>query len=135
MHYHTNAALTLTQRALVYELAKQGVSHTELARRVGVHRRTIGRWVERSELTDRSSAPKQHGRSVVDDAYRAAVVEARTDNPTHGPKRIAQDVRHRFPSANVATVWRVLQAAGLSKRAPKKTNTASNPSRTASGAA
>lgn len=121
MRYHANAALTQTQRRLVRELAEQGVSHTELARRFGVHRRTIGRWAERSEMSDRTSVPKHHGRLVVDDQYRAAVIQARTDHPHHGPKRIAHDLRARFPSANVATVWRILHAAGLSKRAPKKT--------------
>lgn len=44
MRYHGNAALTLTQRRLVGTLAAQGISHSELARRFGVHRRTIGRW-------------------------------------------------------------------------------------------
>ena len=121
MHYHANAALTQTQRRLVRELAEQGVSHSELARRFGVHRRTIGRWATRSETSDRTSAPKYHGRVVVDDAYRDAVLQARRDNPNHGPKRIAHTLRARFPSATVATVWRILYQAGLSKPAPKKT--------------
>lgn len=123
MHYHANAALTLTQRRLVRELAEQGVSHTELAQRFGVHRRTIKRWAERSEMQDRSTAPKRHGRQVVDDDYRRAVVEARTTHPNCGPKRIAHDLRPRFPSANVATIWRILKAAGMSKPVPKKTPT------------
>ncbi len=120
MRYHANAALTLRQRRLVCELAARGVSHSELARRFGVHRRTIGRWAGRRELQDRSTAPHKHGRTVVDDAYRAAVIQARTDHPNHGPKRIAHDLRHRFPTANVATVWRILHTAGLSTRGPKK---------------
>ncbi len=71
-------------------------------------------------MQNRSLAPHHHGRAVVDDEYRRAVVQARTDHPNHGPKRIAHALGHRFPTANVATVWRFLQAAGLSKRAPKK---------------
>ena len=121
MHYHANAALTQTQRRLVRELAAQGVSHTELARRFGVHRRTIGRWAQRRETRDRTSAPKHHGRVVVDAAYRDAVVQARTQHPHHGPKRIAHDLRDRFPTANATTVWRILRRAGLSKQPPKKT--------------
>ena len=121
MRLHANAALTQTQRRLVRELAGQGVSDTELARRFGVHRRTIERWRERDEPTDRSSAAKRHGRKVVTDEYEHAVITHRTEQPNHGPKRIAHDLRHRFPSANVATVWRILKAAGRSKPAPKKT--------------
>lgn len=123
MRIHANAALSQTQRRRVHELAAQGVSDSELARRFGVHRRTIQRWRGRDEPTDHSSAPKRHGRKVVDDEYERAVITHRTEHPNHGPKRIAHDLRHHFPSANVATVWRILKAAGLSKRAPKKTNT------------
>jgi transposase len=135
MHYHANAALTHTQRRLVHELAEQGVSHAELARRFGVHRRTIARWAERSEMSDHTSAPKRHGRVVVDAAYRAAVIQTRSEHPHYGPKRIAYDLRARFPSANVATVWRILHTAGLSKRAPKKTFLASDQGWTPSGTA
>lgn len=135
MHYHANAALTLTQRQRVRDLRAQGISQSELARRFGVHRRTIGRWLGRTDLTDRTTAPKQHGRVVVTDAYRAAVIQARTDHPHHGPKRIAYDLRVRFPSANVATVWRILVAAGLSHRVPKKTHGSPDQRRTPSGAA
>jgi transposase len=134
MHYHAKAALTATQRAVVRALHQQGASQAELARRFGVHRRTIQRWISRTDMTDRSSAPKQHGRQIVTDAYRQAVLAERQEHPTHGPKRIALDLRQRFPSANVATVWRILKAAGLSQRAPKKTNSATDPGRAASGA-
>jgi transposase len=129
MQYHAKAALTVTHRAFVRELAAQGVPHAELARRFGVHRRTIQRWAVRSAPTDRSSAPQQHGRKVVTDAYRAAVVAERTAHPSHGPQRIADDLRARFPTANRATVWRILRAAGLSRQQPKKTTAPSDPGR------
>lgn len=135
MQYHANAALTVTQRTLVHDLAAQGVSQAELARRFGVHRRTIQRWVARSKPTDRSSAPRQHGRLVVTEDYRAAVLAERTAHPRHGPQRIADDLRARFPTANRATVWRILHAAGLSRRAPKKTAAAPDPRGASSGAA
>lgn len=53
----------------------------------------------------------RHGRVVVDDEYRAAVVQVRTQQHTYGPKRIAHDLRARFLSADGATVWRVLHQA------------------------
>ena len=133
MQYHAKAALTMTQRAEVRRLFQSGVSHSELARRFHVDRRTIRRWAERTELADRSSAPRQHGGRVVTEEYRAAVLAHRQASPTHGPKRIAYELRERFPTANTATIWRVLHAAGLSTRAPKKTAAPSTAGRTASG--
>lgn len=134
MHYHANAALTATQRALVRELHQDGASQTKLARRFGVHRRTIQRWIDREDSADRSSAPKQHGHQIVTDAYRQAVLALRQAHPTYGPKRIAHELRESFPTANVATIWRILKQAGLSRRAPKKTDAPSHPSGSASGA-
>ncbi|GAB4187154.1 MAG: hypothetical protein Fur005_49080 [Roseiflexaceae bacterium] len=134
MNYHTNAALTQLQRAQVQRLAQDGISQSELARRFGVHRRTIQRWVGRTDGQDRSSAPHQHGRRVVMDAYRDAVLTERQTHPHHGSMRIAHDLRDRFPTANRATVWRILHAAGLSRQALKKTDAATDPGGTPSGA-
>lgn len=122
MQYHANAALTVTQRTEVRRLHQQGVTISALARQFCVARRTIQRWVNRDDVTDRSSAPRCHGRQIVTDAYREAVLAERTANPTHGPKRIAYDLRDRYPTANSATIWRILHAAGLSQRALKKTD-------------
>lgn len=133
MQYHAKAALTARQRAEVQELYRQGVSKSELARRFHVARPTIQRWIERTEVMDRSSAPRKHGGRVVTEEYRAAVLAHRQASPTHGPKRIAYELRERFPTANTATIWRVLHAAGLSTRAPKKTAAPSTAGRTSSG--
>jgi transposase len=122
MQYHANAALTLSQRKTIQHLHREGVSVTELARRFGVHRRTIERWIERSDLADRSSAPHTHGKRIVSDAYRQAVLDLRRAHPTYGPLRIAHELRERFVTANTATIWRILHAAGLSQRAPKKSD-------------
>lgn len=134
MQYHAKAALTATQRAQVQQLHHAGASQAELARRFGVHRRTIQRWIARTETTDRSCAPKQHGRLIVTEAYRQAVLAERRAHPSHGPKRIALDLRERFASANVATIWRILKAAGLSQRAPKKTDPPTDTTRPTSSA-
>ena len=134
MHYHAKAALTAKQRRVVQELAEQGRSHSELARRFGVHRSTIQRWAARSDATDRSSAPHQHGRQVVTETYRQAVLAERSAHPHYGPQRIADQLRSRFPSANRTTVWRILHAAGVSKRQGKKTEPSSDSSRASSSA-
>ena len=134
MHYHAHAALTRRQRTHIQQLYAAGISQAELARRFGVHRRTIQRWIGRTDTMDRSSAPHHHGRQVVTEQYRAAVLAARHAQPRQGPKRIAHDLRDRFPTANATTVWRILHAAGLSRRLPKKTPSSSPASRTPSGA-
>lgn len=124
MHYHTHAALTVTQRMLIRQLRQEGATVSSLARRFGVSRPTIRRWAGRTEPHDRSSAPQQHGGQIATPCYRDAVLAYRAQHPTHGPKRIAYALRDRFPTANSATIWRILNAAGLSKRAPKKTHVA-----------
>lgn len=134
MDYHANATLTQTQRRRVQALHYAGVSQSALARQFGVHRRTIQRWVGRTDVADRSTRPHQSGHTVVTDAYRAAVRELRTQFPHYGPKRIAHELRDRFPTANGATVWRILRDAGLTQRTPKKTDTPSDPGGTPSGA-
>jgi len=111
MHCHAKAALTASQRKTIQQFHRDGASISELARRFGLHRRTIQRWVGRQDVTDHSSAPHRHG-----------------------PKRIAQALRPDFPTANVATVWRILKAAGLSKPAPKKTEAPTDTSWTPSSA-
>ncbi len=122
MKYHAKAALTQTQRTRVRELAEQGVAKAALARQFGVSRTTIARWAARPDPADRSSAPHTHGRQVVTDDYRQTVTALRTTSPHYGPARIAQELRDRFPTANAATVWRILNDAGLSTRAQKKTD-------------
>lgn len=124
MQYHAKAVLTAAQRTQVRQLHQQGRSQAALARQFDVHRRTIQRWVARDEPTDRSSAPHHHGHQVVTEDYRKAVLDHRAAHPTHGPKRIAYLLRDRFPTANAATVWRILHSAGVSRRTPPKTGTA-----------
>lgn len=121
MQYHAHAALTATQRITIQTLYRDGQGIRALARRFGVHPRTIARWVHRTDTHDHSSAPHHHGRQIVTTAYRAAVIAERRAHPTHGPQRIADALRGCFPTANRTTIWRILHAAGLSQRtSPKK---------------
>jgi transposase len=120
MHDHPKAALTSVQCARVQHLHRAGMSQSALARQFGVHRRTIQRWIARPDTADRTGGPRTHGRRVVTDVARDAVIAERQAHPRHGPKRRAQDRRPRVPTANTATVWRILHAAGLTQRPPKK---------------
>ena len=122
MKYHANAALTVNQRRELQRRREEGWTIRRLAEHYGINPSTVQRWLKRDEVQDRSSAPHQHGRRVVTDAYREAVLHYRQTHPQHGPRRIAHDLRAQYPTANVATVWRILHSAGLSQRAEKKTD-------------
>jgi transposase len=121
MHYHKNAALTARQRASIQQAYREGATVASLARQFGVDRGTIKRWAERTDTTDRSSAPRQHGRRVVTDTYKEAVLALRRDHPSWGPRRLADELKDCYPTANTATIWRILHQAGLSQRTEKKT--------------
>jgi len=119
MELHANAALTLKQRRQVHRLHRQeGVSIRELARRFGVNPSTIQRWVKRDTPLDHTSAPISH-HTVITPEYRAAVIAYRKAHSKHGPIRIAQELRHRFPWANRGTVLRILQDEGLTRPPPR----------------
>ncbi|XSG77864.1 hypothetical protein ACP8Y2_24160 [Herpetosiphon llansteffanensis] len=76
-----------------------------LAAHFRVNRSTVFHWIQRDHPKDCSSAPKRHGRIVVTDAYRDT-------NPHHGTQQIAHELQAQFPTANKATIWRILHAAG-----------------------
>jgi hypothetical protein len=113
MKLHARAALTAKQRSEVKRLHEEdGVSVRKLAARFSVNPTTVQRWIKRETPLDLSTAPIQHYTKVTP-AYRAAVIAYRRANPRHGPIRIAQALRGRFPFADRGTVLPILQAAEL----------------------
>ncbi len=120
MRLHPNAALTVRQREDLQRLRREGWTIDRLAAHFHINRSTVLRWVHRPSVHDQSCAPKQHGGRVVTAAYRAAVIAYRNANPHHGPQRIAHELRAQFPTANNATIWRILHHAGLIGRSQKK---------------
>jgi hypothetical protein len=118
MELHANAALTVPQRRALRELhQEEDVSIRELASRFRVNPTTVLRWVNRDSPLDLTTAPLHHG-TVVTPEYRAAVVEYRLAHPHHGPIRIAEELRPRFPFANRGTILRVLQEENLTRPKP-----------------
>jgi transposase-like protein len=123
MRLHARAALTLAQRTEVRRLhQEEQVSIRALAARLGVNATTIQRWVGRESPLDRSSAPLRR-RTVITPEYREAVLAHRQAHPHHGPIRIAHELRARFAQANRGTVLAILQAAGLTRPAPRRPRT------------
>lgn len=121
MGLHRNAALTVRQRQELQRLRREdGWTIARLATHFRVNRSTVFRWIQRDLPDDRSTAPNHHGRMVVTEVYRAVVLAYRDANPHHGTQRIAHELRPQFPTANKATIWRILHAAGRIGPRPKK---------------
>jgi hypothetical protein len=123
MKLHAKAALTIAQRRQVILLFEtQKLSLPELARRFHVHTSTIKRWVTRDSFEDRTGKQKRKARVVTPD-YQQAVINYRRDNPSHGPVRIAHDLRAEFPQAHRGTILLILQSEGLTGLRPRRSNT------------
>ena len=123
MGTHKNAALTIRQREAVQLAAREGTaSRRQLARRYGVSLTTIQRWAPRPDGQDRPlGRPAGTGTGTPGSDYEAAVLVERIRQPTHGPVRIAHDLRPRFAHAHRGTVLSLLQAHGLTRGTrPKK---------------
>ena len=115
MGLHKNAGLTVSQRKQVKALYEAGgVSYQKLADRFGVTVATVQKWVNRDSPEDLKSGPKKP-QGIITPAYRAAIVAYRTDNPFHGPIRIAEALKGEFGFANRGTVLMVLQQEGLTR--------------------
>ncbi|WP_198424792.1 helix-turn-helix domain-containing protein, partial [Spirosoma endbachense] len=93
-------------------------TYPALAKQFATTRRTIAKWVKRDTTTDRSSAPQQHGRRRVTEAYRQAVIAYRQAHPTHGPVRIQAELEATHGHFAFSTVRLIVKQAALSQ-APK----------------
>lgn len=122
---HSNAGLSLSQRKLVQDLYREGHKISELARRFGVNRKTIERWVKRDSVADKASGPK-NPRSVITPAYKAAIIAHRQAHPDHGPITIAFHLRPKFNFANRGTVLKILQQEKLTAKARSRAKSEKN---------
>lgn len=117
MKLHQNASLTLKQRQQVKDLYASGqYSQQALAYQFGTTRRTIAKWVNRSDIHDASSAPKQPHRSISAEFEQA--VKAYRENPLtrhHGKVRIAEALKKNYACSNASNVALVLKKLKLSQ--------------------
>lgn len=122
MKQHANATLTVAKRKQVKMLFEtEGLSKSELARRFGVHRRTIAKWVGRDSPHDKPARKRK--KRVVTPAYEQAVIEYRIANPTHGAIRIALALQAEFSFANRGTISIILKEHGLTKKTKSRPKT------------
>lgn len=125
MKLHKNSALTVQQRKLVRELYASGAyTQNALASQFGCTRKTISKWVSRSEPSDLSSRPKESSRSITKE-FELAVSAYRADPLTshHGVVRIALALRETHECSNPSNVYLTLKRLKLSrKKASKERN-------------
>jgi transposase len=113
MKLHSNATLTVKQRRQIQTIyAKGGVSQQSLAERFGVTRKTIGKWVRRSDASDKSCAPV-HPHCRLSSSYRQAVLAWRHANPHHGARRIFHELKKEFSEGSESSVYLILRSEGL----------------------
>ena len=84
MAYSNNPYAPKARRAAVDLVIRQGMSAAEAARRSGVHRTTLYRWIEKAKTLDLawnahiptlSSAPRHHPHTLPDEIVAAIVAE------------------------------------------------------------
>ena len=111
---HPNARLTPRARLELVREVAAGFSQAEVARRFGVSRHTVAKWVRRfrrqgaAGLADRSSAPHRHPRRTPPVLERRICAVRRSEGL--GPHRIAWAL-----GIARSTVYAVLRRAGLNR--------------------
>ena len=60
-------------RQCIRQLDRQGLSHKEISRRLGVSRTTVVKYANHGDYSPRPSNTARRGRSLVDDGYAAVV--------------------------------------------------------------
>ena len=117
MRLHKNATLPPKQRQRIKALHLTG-KHTKasLARLFGVNRKTVAKWIERKELSDKSSRPPSKP-SKVTDAFKEAVKTNRQNPLTshHGKVRIAYELAPEYGCSNPSNVYKALQHLHLNR--------------------
>jgi putative transposase len=107
---------------LVMKTQEDLSSFTELCRQFGVSTKTGYKWLNRYKregmngLQDQSRAPKNHPNEVSAE-IREAVLQARRDHPTWGPKKLLDPLQKANPKRSwpaLSTIAEILKSNGLS---------------------
>ena len=111
---HKNAKLTPAQRRYIQE-NPDGLSVTDLARKFGVSRHTIYKWLKREDVEDRSCAPIKVHRAL--DEVQQAVVALLRERLNLSGDDILRIVRKCLGwEVSRSTLYRYLQQMGLTAK-------------------
>ena len=117
MKLHKNASLTPKQRQQIKDLYATGqFTQIALAKKFGVNRHTIKKWITRSSVTDASGTIKNRA-STITSEFELAVKTYRENAITshHGKVRIAYELKNNYPCSNPSNVYSVLKKLKLNK--------------------
>jgi transposase InsO family protein len=105
-------------------------SKVELAKKYGVSRKTLYKWLDRYEerglagLVDESRRPRSSPMMTSPEAALAAI-QLRKAHPTWGPKKISAVLARQFPGEEVpsiSTTSRILRQAGFNSRKHRRSS-------------
>jgi transposase len=132
MSYNTSPYAPKARRQAIDLVLRQGLTQAEAARRTGVHRSTIGKWLKKAEVLELRwnaniptlrSAPKSHP-SAIDKSIVDAILSERKLSERCG-KIIHLELADKGINVSLSSVNRTLKRAGLTKdvtkwKTPKK---------------
>ncbi|MFN8344515.1 MAG: helix-turn-helix domain-containing protein [Spirosomataceae bacterium] len=124
MKLHKNANLTPKQRQYIKELyATKQYSQSSLATQFGVSRKTIMKWLKRTNNADAFNAPG-HRNSKLTPEFIADVKAYREAKATshHGKTKIAEALSSKHACSNPSNVYHVLKQLKLNSPKSFKSN-------------
>lgn len=112
------------ERETWLEEFQAGETITEIARKHGISRKAVYKWIERYEayglegLRDLSRAPHQHPNEV-EEVWRERVRAARQEHPRWGARKLAWKLKGAYGTGSTpspSTIGRLLKEMGLSRQ-------------------
>jgi len=126
MSYNTSPYAPRARREAINLVLQQGLTKAEVARRTGVHRSTISKWLKKAKDLDLAwsaniptlkSAPKIHP-NAIDRAITEAIIKERKQTKCCG-KIIHLELLDRGVITSLSSVNRTLKRAGLTRDVTK----------------
>ncbi len=124
MAYTSNPHIKKTRRKAVNDVLYHGYSKAQAARRYGVVRSTIGKWLKKAPKDHRlyieteSSAPKKSGQTIPD-AVKDRIIQIRLEHNRCAPVIHAQ-LKNEGIVVSLSSVERTLRREGLTRKGKRR---------------
>ena len=103
----------LAQKTFLLTCVKRGqISKTEAAKKLGVSRKTIYKWLEKEELSNNFNLlPKKLSKTEL---HKSKIIEAAIKYPDFGAKRLSNILKESNISISERSIWKFLRECNLS---------------------